>query len=360
MVINVVDLFCGVGGLTKGLELSGLNVLAGLDFDESCGYAYETNNNACFLHRDITQVDASEVEQLYPREGIRVLVGCAPCQPFSKLTKRYRKEEKEKGRDGDAWQSDNKWRLLYSFANLVKTVLPHVISMENVPELVKEQVFLDFVKALKTINYKVSYQVVYCPDYGIPQNRKRLVLLASRLGDIEMIKPTHIPENYVTVRDTIGHLPPITDGEIHAVDPLHNAAKLSEKNIRRIQQSVPGGTWRDWDESLRLKCHLRKTGQSYGSIYGRMLWDAPSPTITTQFFGLGNGRFGHPEQDRAISMREGALLQTFPPDYIFYDNATGCSRREVGIHIGNAVPVQLGRIIGDSIIKHLREVNNNG
>ena len=247
MPINVVDLFCGVGGLTKGLELSGLNVIAGLDFDESCGFAYETNNNAHFLHRDITQVDADEIEQLYPAEGIRVLVGCAPCQPFSKLTKRYRKEEKEKGRDGDVWQSDNKWKLLYSFANLVKKVLPHVVSMENVPELVNEQVFLDFVNALRSLNYKVSYHVVFCPNYGVPQNRKRLVLLASNLGDIKMIQPTHTPENYMTVRDAIVHLPPIADGETSPADPLHNSAKLSEKNIRRIQQSVPGGTWRDWD-----------------------------------------------------------------------------------------------------------------
>lgn len=353
-------MFCGVGGLTKGLELSGLNVVAGLDFDDTCRYAYEANNNSRFLHRDITTVKGEDIEGLYPDGHVKVLVGCAPCQPFSKLTKRYRKEEKEKGREGDQWQSDNKWRLLYSFANIVRHVLPEVLSMENVPELRNEQVFLDFVNTLNSLGYQVSHQIVFCPDYGVPQSRKRLVLLASRLGEITLIEPTYLPENYRTVRDAIGALPPIAGGIPDAYDPLHNAARLSNTNLERIQQSVQGGTWHDWDDRLKLKCHKKKTGQTYASIYGRMCWDSPSPTITTQFYGYGNGRFGHPEQNRALSMREGALLQSFPPDYVFYDYETVFSRREVGIHIGNAVPVELGRAIGISIIKHLRGVENHG
>jgi len=360
MPVSVVDLFCGVGGLTKGLELAGLNVVAGFDFDETCKYAYETNNNARFFHRDVTTVSANEIQELFPEEHIRVLVGCAPCQPFSKLTKRYRKEEKKKGREGDQWQSDNKWKLLYSFANIVRNSLPEVISMENVPELRNEQVFMDFVNTLNGLGYYVNYQVVFCPDYGMPQNRKRLVLLASRLGNIELIAPTHNPENYRTVQDVIGELPPIEDGGTNVKDPLHNAAKLSETNIQRIQQSVQGGTWHDWDEDLKLNCHKKKSGKTYASIYGRMCWDKPSPTITTQFYGYGNGRFGHPEQDRALSMREGALLQSFPQNYVFYDYSSVCSRKEIGIHIGNAVPVELGRVIGITIVNHLRKVEENG
>jgi DNA-methyltransferase (dcm) len=360
MPVSIVDLFCGVGGLTKGLELSGLNVVAGLDFDETCKYAYETNNDALFFHRDITTVTGDELRELFPDNHIRVLVGCAPCQPFSKLTQRYRKEEKEKGREGDQWQSDNKWRLLYSFAELVREILPAVVSMENVPELRNEQVFLDFVNTLIGLGYQVNYQVVFCPDYGVPQNRKRLVLLASRLGAIELIAPTHTPENYRTVRDVIGELPPIEDGLPNTQDPLHNAAKLSKTNKKRIRQSVQGGTWHDWDDDLRLKCHKKETGHTYASIYGRMCWEKPSPTITTQFFGYGNGRFGHPEQNRALSMREGALLQSFPPDYRFYDYESVVSRKEVGVHIGNAVPVELGRAIGLTIANHLREVENHG
>lgn len=360
MPCSVVDLFCGVGGLTKGLELSGLNVVAGLDFDETCRYAYETNNNSSFLHRDVTTVTGNEIKALFPKGHIRILVGCAPCQPFSKLTKRYRKEEKEKGREGDQWQNDNKWRLLYSFADIVRDTLPEVISMENVPELRNEPVFMDFVNALIGLGYHVSYQVVFCPDYGVPQSRRRLVLLASRLGSIELIAPTHTVENYKTVYDTIGELPPIESGQINTQDPLHNAAELSNTNMKRILQSVQGGTWHDWDDELKLECHKKRTGRTYASIYGRMCWDKPSPTITTQFYGYGNGRFGHPEQNRALSMREGALLQSFPPDYVFYDYKTVFSRREVGIHIGNAVPVELGRVIGITIANHLKEVANHG
>ena len=360
MPVSIVDLFCGVGGLTKGLELSGLNVVTGIDFDQTCQYAYEANNNARFLHRDITNITSDEIQELFPEGHIRVLVGCAPCQPFSRLTKRYRKEEKENGREGDQWQTDNKWRLLYSFANLVRDTLPDIVSMENVPELKNEQVFLDFTNTLTGLGYQVDCKIVFCPDYGVPQNRKRLVLLASRLGMINLIDPTHALENYRTVRDAIGNLPPIEAGVQHAEDPLHNAAMLSPTNIRRIRQSTPGGTWHEWEDDLKLKCHKKETGRTYSSIYGRMSWDSPSPTITTQFYGYGNGRFGHPDQDRALSMREGALLQSFPPDYQFYDYESIFSRKEVGVHIGNAVPVELGRAIGITIANHLREVENHG
>lgn len=184
--------------------------------------------------------------------------------------------------------------------------------------------------------------------------------MASRLGTIELIAPTYTPENYRTVRDAIGGLPPIEAGFSNTQDPRHNAAMLSKTNIKRIRQSVQGGTWHDWDDNLKLECHKKKTGHTYASIYGRMCWDTPSPTITTQFYGYGNGRFGHPEQDRALSMREGALLQSFPPNYKFYDYDSVFSRKEVGVHIGNAVPVELGRAIGTTIANHLREVANHG
>lgn len=186
------------------------------------------------------------------------------------------------------------------------------------------------------------------------------MLLASRLGQIALINPLYNQDNYPTVRDAIGNLPPIDAGEQNEIDPLHRACRLSEINLRRIRSSVPGGTWRDWDESLQLPCHKRKSGRTYPSVYGRMCWDEPSPTITTQFYGYGNGRFGHPEQDRALSLREGAILQSFPPDYIFTDEEHPSNRRDLGIHIGNAVPVELGRAIGISILNHLQEVGANG
>ena len=351
MPCSVVDLFCGVGGLTKGLELANLNVIAGVDINETCRFAYEANNQARFIAGDVTNVAIEEIEQLYPEGDIRALVGCAPCQPFSKYTQRYRKEG----------HRDDKWRLLYSFADLVQAIQPQIVSMENVPELINEQVFRDFIFMLERENYHCSWQIAYCPDYGVPQKRKRLVLLASLLGDIQLIPPVYNEDNYPTVRDAIGNLPALINGEINQADSMHRVVRMSEKNMQRIRQSVPGGTWRDWDEHLKLKCHKKDSGKSYGAVYGRMCWDEPSPTITTQFYGYGNGRFGHPDQDRAISYREGAILQSFPPDYQFIpDDEGGFSLRDLGIHIGNAVPVELGRAIGLSINQHLIDMEVDG
>jgi DNA (cytosine-5)-methyltransferase 1 len=183
-------------------------------------------------------------------------------------------------------------------------------------------------------------------------------LLASKLGEITLIPPTHTPDNYVTVKKYIGKLPKLAAGGQDTKDLFHCSARLSEKNIKRIKSSKPGGTWRDWDDSLKLKCHKKTSGKTYMSIYGRMSWDFPSPTITTQFYGYGNGRFGHPEQDRALSLREGSLLQSFPPKYVFGDPEQPFNRRRLGVHIGNAVPVELGRIIGVSIQNHISEVND--
>jgi DNA (cytosine-5)-methyltransferase 1 len=153
------------------------------------------------------------------------------------------------------------------------------------------------------------------------------------------------------------NLEPIKDGETSIEDPLHRASKLSSINKKRICQSRPGGTWRDWDRELRASCHLKPSGKSYVSVYSRMEGDKPAPTITTQFYNFGTGRFGHPDQDRALSLREGALLQTFPKYYKFIDPNHPFSIKCLGKHIGNAVPVKLGKIIGKSIMKHLEGSN---
>ncbi len=349
MSVSIIDLFCGIGGLTKGLELAGLNVVAGVDLDETCKFAYETNNNAEFIAGDVNTINADDLIAKYPNESYRVLVGCAPCQPFSKYTQRYRK-------DG---HKDDKWKLLYAFSNLVDKIHPVIVSMENVPELSNETVFNDFVNHLTEAGYHCSWSIVYCPDYGVPQRRKRLVLLASSLGDISLISPLYNKTNYKTVREAIGHLPPLCDGAMDPNDTMHCSTKMKNINLKRIRKSVPGGTWKDWPKELQLKCHKKDSGKSYGAVYGRMCWDEPSPTITTQFYGYGNGRFGHPEQDRALSYREGALLQSFPPDYKFIEDGCSFNRRELGIHIGNAVPVELGRAIGLSIKEHLKKMEVN-
>jgi DNA (cytosine-5)-methyltransferase 1 len=223
--------------------------------------------------------------------------------------------------------------------------------MENVPQILNHQVFQDFLIKLK--QYNIWYQVVDCRQYGIPQTRKRLVLLASRFGEIELLPPNLLESHYVTVRKAISKLPPLTAGQSDKRDPLHTASSLSKINLRRIQASIPGGTWRDWDESLLAPCHRKESGQTYSSVYGRMEWDVPAPTITTQCFGFGNGRFGHPEQDRAISLREAAILQTFPRSYKFIKFGERARFNVLGRLIGNAVPVRIGEIVGRSLIQHL-------
>lgn len=249
---------------------------------------------------------------------------------------------------------DEKYDLLSEFERLVKEVNPVIVSMENVPEIRNSNVFKSFVAALHEQGYYTDGgQVVYCPDYGIPQNRHRFVLLASRLGEIHLLPPTH-DRKKVTIRSAIENLPKVAAGKTCPTDHLHRAASLSPLNLQRIQASVPGGTWKDWPEELRCKCHRQDSGQTYTSVYGRMTWDKIGPTMTTQFFCYGTGRYGHPEQDRALTLREGALLQTFPKEYQFFpSDIKDYCMRDVARHIGNAVPVRLGEIIGTSILQHL-------
>lgn len=344
MPVTAVDLFCGAGGLTCGLRQAGIHVAAGIDFDSNCQYAYEHNNDALFLHKRIQDVHGSDLQPFYPEGDIKVLVGCAPCQPFSTHTNKYKKMSTSK--------IDERWFLLNDFFRLVKETKPDIVSMENVPNLEGKGIFRSFVNRLRRAGYKVSFSVVFCPDYGIPQKRNRLVLLASKHGKIRLEAPTYREGTYRTVRQTIAELPEISAGGIDPIDGLHRASKLSSINIERIRASVPGGTWQDWEESLRSPCHTKESGKTYASVYARMEWDKPSPTITTEFYNFGTGRFGHPMQDRAISLREGALLQTFPPDYEFLPEGE-CSYKQVGKMIGNAVPVLLGRVIGESILAHV-------
>ncbi len=221
--------------------------------------------------------------------------------------------------------------------------------MENVPDVIKHKVYQDFVTELEVLGYTIFAQEVACVNYGVPQTRRRHVLLASKIGKVELIPPTH--SQPITVREVIANLQPLVAGQKSINDPLHLAANLSEINLKRIKHSIPGGTWRDWPEDLRANCHKKESGRSYPAVYGRMEWDKPAPTMTTLCFGFGNGRFGHPEQDRAISLREAALFQTFPRDYKFIESPEKINFKGVGRMIGNAVPVRLGQIIGESFMK---------
>ena len=352
---STIDLFCGAGGLTFGLRSSGLKVVAGFDIDPHCKYVYEENNPGTqFFEQDINDLAIEDIEKLFEPNSYKILVGCAPCQYFSK----YARSAREK--------SDEKWTLVRSFGKIIEQTWPDIVSMENVPELASHPVFNEFVAKLTGVGYHVSFRKVFCPAYGIPQQRERLVLLASRFGDIQLMPPQFKPEEYPTVRSAIGSLSPIAAGEKSSIDPFHISSKLSDINLKRIRASKAGGTWRDWDDDLVSDCHRQKSGQTYVSVYGRMEWDKPSPTITTQYFGFGNGRFGHPDQDRAISLREGAILQSFPPSYKLARDAEKARFSTIGRIIGNAVPPKLGEVIGQSIIMHLktlkssRKVENNG
>ena len=340
MSIRAVDLFCGVGGLTAGLRVSGIEVVAGIDLDERCRYAYEVNNlGSQFVHKDVAQVKASEISELFDDAELTLLAGCAPCQPFSTYSR--------------TGQGSKDWPLLAQFGRLVREVIPDFVTMENVPGVAAHQVYLEFVSTLQELEYAVTViPRVYCPDYGIPQTRTRLVLLASKHGTISAPATTHEPSNYQTVWHAIGEQPIIEAGDRDPDDPLHTSSRLSPLNMERMRASRPGGTWQDWPDELRAKCHFETCGETYKSVYGRMAWRAPAPTITTQCYGFGNGRFGHPTQNRAISLREAALLQTFPSSYKFTPPGQRVEFSTVGRLIGNAVPVRLGEVIGEAIVDH--------
>jgi len=342
---TVVDLFCGAGGLAYGLKQAGLSVAAGIDLDPSCKYPLETNTGAKFECRDVSGITAQDLQQWFGGASVRVLAGCAPCQPFST----YSQSRKS---------IDNRWTLLREFQRLALATLPEIVTMENVRGLAKQEIWTEFTTALKDAGYHVFWREVDCTTFNIPQSRHRLVLLASRFGRITLQMPEKASEP--KLEDFIKNLPPISAGEASADDPLHASASLSPLNMRRMKASKPGGTWRDWPKRLRAKCHTRKTGKTYPAVYGRMEWDKPAPTMTTQCYGFGNGRFGHPSQNRAISLREAALIQSFPPNYVFLKEGEVVSFARLGRLIGNAVPPKLGEAIGHSICAHLEYIRGYG
>ncbi len=302
--ISAVDVFCGASGLSLGLKCSGIHIAAGIDLDPACRFPFEQNIGAPFLQRDVINIDPTLLLDLYGNVPIRVLAGCAPCQPFSGYTTKRR-------------AIDRRWQLLLEFLRLTKSVRPEIVTVENVPRLAQLPLWDRFVRELQTAGYVVTWGIIDAADYGVPQSRRRLVLLGSRLGKIQL--PERCEGKRPTVRSAIGSLPKIKAGVPGKCDPLHASRLLTDRNLTRIRASRQAGTWREWPKNLRVTCHQAQTGKTYPSVYGRMSWDRPAPTITTQFYGFGNGRFGHPAQDRAITLREGAILQSFPrnvPDVV--------------------------------------------
>jgi DNA (cytosine-5)-methyltransferase 1 len=348
---QAVDLFCGVGGLSYGMKQIGIDIVAGVDIDSTCEYAFTTNINARFLNKSIHELKGHELSDIYSKDKKRILVGCAPCQPFSSHTHKLKNKK-------NISLEDDRWSLLNEFSRLIYETQPEIISMENVPKILNHSIFDNFLQALRENNYHVSSykKIVYCPDYGVPQSRHRLVLLASKLGQIELIPPTHF--EHLTVRGTIKNLDPIKDGEAHKNDVLHRARKLSALNKLRIKNIKEGESWTSFtDDALIAPCHKSKNGKKFTSVYGRMNWDHVAPTITTHCIGFSNGRFGHPEQDRAISLREASLLQSFPSTYQFISDPDTVCMGNIARHIGNAVPPKLGEAIAKSIKIHIENIS---
>ena len=344
--IACVDLFCGAGGLTQGLISAGIDVRAGVDIEEGCRYPYESNHAGVEFHRaDVAGLCSSTVKWWFGDATVRVLAGGAPCQPFSTYAIRYKKVDRTK--------HDQRWNLLSHFARLVKELKPDIVTMENVPSVTRHVVFTNFKGTLEDLGYQVWVDVIDCAKYGLPQRRNRTVLLASLHGAIQLREPSAAEQR--TVEDVIKGLPSLRHGSTDSGDRLHTASRLSDLNLERIQHSRPGGTWRDWPAHLVARCHTKASGKSYPGVYGRMRYDEPAPTLTTQFYGFGNGRFGHPTQARGLSLREGALLQGFPRDYSFVPDDQPIQFKALGRMIGNAVPVDLGRVIGESIIDHVEQ-----
>lgn len=343
--IKAVDFFCSAGGVTCGFKQAGIDVLGGIDVDPACQFTYEKNNNAKYLVADVSKLDKRQVGKFFKiRRNQRnlIFVGCSPCQYYSNI-----KTDKSKSKETRL--------LLADFQEFVDYYRPGYVFVENVPGLdtKPESPLGQFKKFLSDNGYVFDDAVVNAKYFGVPQNRRRYVLIATRLKK-EIKLPKEDRKNIKTVKEAIGNFYKYSPIQHGAKDPthfMHSSALLSDINLKRIQNTPKNGGGRlDWkDNSLQPNCYLNHDGHT--DVYGRMAWDNPSPAITTRFISYSNGRYGHPEQDRAISLREGATLQSFPEEYVFHSN----SQSAIAKMIGNAVPPLLAKAIGEVLIQEAHQ-----
>jgi len=346
MKLKAVDFFCSIGGMTYGFREAGIDVIAGIDIDNSCKETYEFNNpGSKFIQADVMDLS---FEDLKKQTGIKenddnlVFIGCSPCQFWSIINTVKTKSEKTKN-------------LLTDFQRFVEHFKPGYVVVENVPGILKkaEQSGLNnFIRMLEEGGkYKVDKGIINANHHGVPQNRRRFTLIASRIKkDISL--PETKKENKNIVKNFIGvwnGFPKIKAGHVDKTKLKHTAAALSDNNINRIKLTPKnGGTREAWGKDTNLQIDAyRGKDQSFRNVYGRISWDKPAPTITTRFNSLSNGRFGHPEENRALSLREGATLQTFPKSYDFKEKSSGRIARQ----IGNAVPPELAKVIAKQLIQ---------
>lgn len=342
--LKAVDFFCGAGGMSYGLQLAGIEVKAGIDSSRDCRKTYTANiKGAVYIQHDINTLSPQKIGRrlgLSRKDPELVFAGCSPCQFWSKIRT-------------DKSKSQQTAHLLKQFQKFIRHFLPGYVIVENVPGLVSrkdESVLPGFLTFLKKHGYTWGDGIINANHYGVPQNRTRYLLLATRLS--KSIKlPTPKADELLTVSSFLGAangFPKIPAGHRDGTSMLHTTAGLSAENLKRISMTQKSGgdrsAWRD-DETLQIAAYKGRDN-IFKDVYGRMYWDRPAPTITTRFNSLSNGRFGHPEEDRAISIREGATLQTFPLHYKFL----GSSLTSLARQIGNAVPPELARRIGVHLI----------
>ena len=334
--IKAIDFFCGAGGLTHGLKLAGIDVFAGVDFESSCKDTYEKNNNAKFINKSIVDTSAKEIKELFnnnsTKDNYTMIAGCAPCQPYSMMNTRKK-------------QNDDRKTLLDEFRRIIKGVKPHFVIMENVSRLNEEnQYFAKFISMLEQGGYKFEYKVLNAKNFSVAQNRKRLFLIATRLKRVKLSFESLNEHSPITLKDVIYNMENISHDKPSNKDYLHKSRPLNELNFRRMQSTPKDGGLRSaWSDDLKLDCHKKK--EVFVDNYGRLAWNRLSSTITTKFNQYYSGRFGHPEQDRALSLKEGALIQSFPFNYNFYGTDNQIARQ-----IGNAVPVNLSKAVGETFI----------
>lgn len=341
--IKAVDFFCSGGGMSYGMQQAGIEILAGIDFDNTCKDTYEANiKGAEFIHADVFDLKESDLENrlsLTKNNDNLLLIGCSPCQFWSIIN--TDKEKSTKSKD-----------LLKEFRRFVEYFLPGFVVVENVPGVLRrksESGLEDFIEWFKSNGYSVHFDVHEVSNYGVPQHRRRFTLIASRVVETELV-PKKLNQKKLTVRDVLGihnGFPKVKAGHKDNSAFLHTVAGLKDINLQRLAVTEKdGGNRLSYaDSDLAPECH-KNDNVNFKDSYGRMWWDRPSPTITTKFFSISNGRFAHPEEDRAISLREGAILQSFPKNYIFKTTSIANTSRM----IGNAVPPKYAEAIGKAIL----------
>ena len=345
-VIKCVDFFSGAGGTSAGLMRAGIQTVVGIDNDSDAATTFRSNfPHASFLESDIRNLTEADLESHIGgnKDDVWLFSACAPCQPFTRHRLRNEFE-------------DDRADLLLELLRFLESFVPDLLFIENVPGLAASSEsfgpFRELLSTLDSLGYWNDYDEFNCRDFGVPQKRRRFALVGSRLGPISFPSKTHGPgapnPHYATVRQWISDMPGINAGQRHQYVPNHQAAALSALNLKRIRATPEGGSRRDWPDSLKLDCH-NGDFKGYSDVYGRMRWDAPASALTTRCISYSNGRFGHPSQDRAISAREAASLQTFPRSFKFSGSLNSVARQ-----VGNAVPVLVSQRFGQNFLTHVK------